>query len=107
MTLDEIANKIREPEKLINPEEVNILKFYVSAFITDKEEELNEQNYQVAIKRRELLIEHKSVAKADLYLELEPRYLEREKTKLLIKDLRSIRSNLRDRYEVLSNKHRF
>ena len=107
MTLEEITNKIREPEKLINPEEVNILKFYVSGFITDREELLNEQNYQVAIKRRELLIEHKSVAKADLYLELEPRYLEREKTKLLIKDLRSIRSNLRDRYEVLINKKRY
>jgi hypothetical protein len=107
MTLEEIAEKIKSPEKLINPEEVNLLKFYVSAFITDREELLNEQNYQVAIKRRELLIEHKSVAKADLYLELEPRYLEREKTKLLIKDLRSIRSNLRDRFEILSNKKRY
>jgi hypothetical protein len=107
MTIEEIIDAIKEPEKLIDPERVNLLKFYVSAFITDREELLNEQNYQVAIKRRELLIEHKSVAKADLYLELEPRYLEREKTKLLIKDLRSIRSNLRDRYEVLINKKRY
>jgi hypothetical protein len=107
MTIEEITNAIKEPEKLIDPEMVNLLKFYVSAWITDREEELNEQNYQVAIKRRELLIEHKSVAKADLYLELEPRYLEREKTKLLIKDLRSIRSNLKDRYEVLINKKRY
>jgi hypothetical protein len=107
MTIEEITKRIAEPEKLVSPEEVNLLKFYVSSWITDKEEELNEQNYQVAIKRRELLIEHKSVAKADLYLELEPRYLEREKTKLLIKDLRSIRSNLRDRYDVLVNKYKF
>ena len=107
MELNEVLDKIKEPEKLIDPEEVNLLKFYVSAFITDREELLNEQNYMVAVKRRELLIEHKSVAKADLYLELEPRYLEREKTKLLIKDLRSIRSNLKDRYEVLINKKRY
>lgn len=102
MTIEEITNRIKEPEKLVNPEEVNILKFYVSSWIIDKEEELNKQNYKVAIKRRELLIEYKSVAKADLYLELEPVYLDREKTKLLIKELRSIRSNLKDRYDALN-----
>jgi hypothetical protein len=107
MTLEEITNRIKEPEKLIDPEEVNLLKFYISSWITDKEEELNEQNYKVAIKRRELLIEHKSVAKADLYLELEPTYLDREKTKLIIKELRSLRSNLKDRYDVLMNKKRY
>lgn len=107
MQVDEITNRIREPEKLVSPEEVNLLKFYVSSWITDKEEELNEQNYRVAVRRRELLIEHKSVAKADLYLELEPVYLEREKTKLTIKELRSLRSNLKDRYDVLVSKHRY
>jgi hypothetical protein len=106
MELSEITEWIKNPDKLIDPRVVDELIFWVSSYKDDKEEELVEVDQLVAEKRLRLIEQHKSVAKAEAYLEVEPIKIEQTKIELRIKQLSSFRSNLKRRYEILTQTFR-
>jgi hypothetical protein len=105
MEIGKIIELMKEPEKLVDPRQINVMSGYLNGFITDGEEELNERNYQVSVKWAELRKELKSNAEADRAIELTDEYREREKLKLRIGRLRRFRADLRDRFEVLTKYH--
>lgn len=105
MTEEIALEKFKNPDKLNSPEETNFVIGYLSGWISDCEELLNEQNFQVSVKFGQLYEAEKKIALAERRLELEPIYLEREKTKMKLKQLLRYRSDLRSRYDVLVNKH--
>lgn len=101
-TIEHIVELMAAPEKLIDPRIINNLCGYLSGFITDLEEQINEENYQVSVKWAELRKTLKSNAEADRELELTDVYRNREKTKLKTSQLRRYRADLKDRFEVLT-----
>ena len=106
MKFNEVIQWIKEPEKLIDHKVVDELIFWVSAFKDDKEEELSEVDQQVAAKKLELIEIHKSVAKAEAYLEIQPIYRKQQEIEFRIKQLASFRANLKRRYEILTQSFR-
>lgn len=102
MTLEKILELMKEPEKLIDPGQINLLTSYISGFISHFEEDLNEQNYQVSARWAELYKSEGKIAAAERALELEPIYQAREKTKLRIGQLGRFRSDLKDRFRVIT-----
>lgn len=106
MELNEVIQWVKEPEKLIDHRVVDELIFWVSSWKDDKEEELVEVDQQVAIKKLELIEVHKSVAKAEAYLAVEPIYIKQKEIEFRIKQLSSFRANLKRRYEILTDKFR-
>lgn len=103
MELTEVLAKIKEPEKLINPVEVDELLFWVSGFIGDYEERLATEDQQVAVKYDELAEEHGSDAAGKRKLALEPIFKQQKETERRIRQLKAFKSNLRRRYEILTN----
>lgn len=92
-----------EPEKLIDPRLINELSTYLNGFITELEEDINEQNYIVSLKWADLRKQLKSNVEADRQLELTDEYRAREKQKILSGRLRRFRQDLKDRFRVLTN----
>lgn len=95
------------PEKLIDASQVNLLSSYIGGFISDCEETLNEENYQVSVKWAELRQTLKTNSEADRAIELTDLYRQREKTKLRISQLKRFRGDLRSRFEVLASIKRY
>ena len=106
MTEQEVFEKIKEPEKLIDPREIDKLLFWVSSWITDNEEALAEIDQQVAVKYDELATKWETDAAGKRKLALEPIYIEQKKVGRRIKQLKAFKSNLRRRYEILTNQFR-
>lgn len=104
MELQKIIEIMSEPEKIIDPEKSNILASYISGFITENEELLNEQNYQVSVKHVELYKQSGKISVADREIELTDIYRAREKTKLTLSQLKRFRGDLNDRFRVLTFK---
>ncbi len=107
MELKNILERLKEPEKIIDPEDCNIISSYISGWITDYEETLNELNLRVSVKWQELREKNKSDAKTERDIELTDVYQDREQLKLKIAQLRRLRSDLKDRFQVLTNKKRY
>lgn len=107
MQLPEIYAKLKELEKLIDPQEINILSAYISGFITDYEEELHELNLAVSNEWLKLREQSKSSVEADRKLDISPIHQKRERTRLNISQLKRMRSDLKDRFQVLTNIKRF
>jgi hypothetical protein len=80
---------------------------YLSGYITENEELLNEQNYQVSVKHADLYQTLKKISVADREIELTDIYRAREKTKLTLSQLKRLRADLRDRFAVLTNQRRY
>lgn len=102
MELPEILEIMKSPEKIVDPRQANVMSGYLGGFITDLEEQLNEQNYEVSVEWGRLHKQEGTIAAADRAIELTDLYRKREKTKLLIGQLRRFRQDLRDRFEVLT-----
>lgn len=102
MELPEIIQIMSVPEKIVDPRQANVMSGYLNGFITDAEEQLNEENYAVSVEWGKLYEQLKTVAAADRAIELTDIYRQREKTKLLIGQLRRYRQDLRDRFEILT-----
>lgn len=107
MELKEILTILESPEKVIDPQQANIISSYLSGYITDLEETINELNYQVSVKHYELLKETKKISHADRMIELEPIYQTREKQKLTLSQLKRLRADMRDRFQILTSVKRF
>ena len=104
MELIEVLDQLKSPEKLIDPRVVDELLFYVSSWISELEETLNEVDWSVSLKSVELTERYKSVAKARVYLEVDEVYKKQRELEMRIRTLKGFRSNLRRRYEILSTK---
>lgn len=102
MELSKILELMVAPEKLIDPRQINVMCGYLSGFITDLEEQLNEENYQVSAKWADIRKHLKHNTEADREIELTDIYRQREKTKLTLSKLRRHRADLKDRFEVLT-----
>lgn len=102
MDIERIVELMAEPEKLNDSSQINVLSSYVGGFVTELEETLNEENYQVSLKWLDLRKELKSNAEADRAIELTDIYREREKNKILLARLKRFRGDLRDRFQVVS-----
>lgn len=107
MELSKIIEILKEPEKIISPVQANLVSSYLSAYITDAEEKLNEENYSVSVKWRELRERMKTNTEADREIELTDIYRQREKTKLLIGNLKRLRGDVKDRFQVLTGQKRY
>ena len=106
-TSEEALQIAGSPEKIIDPAKANFLAAFLGGLISDKEEELNERNYQVSVRWGKLRESFKTNAEADRRIELESVYLEREKVKLFIGKLRRLRGDIKDRFAVLTNIKRY
>lgn len=106
MEFDEVIALIKEPDKLNDPREIDEILFWVDSWKTDKEEALHQLDYQVANRLLSLIETYKSVAKAKAYLEIEAVFREQKSTELKIKQLASLKANLKRRFEILTNKFR-
>jgi hypothetical protein len=106
MNLDQVLEKIKEPDKLNDYREIDELIFWVDSWKTDAEEELHTIDYQVANKKLQLIEKHGSVAKGEAHLEVEDIYIKQQSVELRIKKLAAFKSNLRRRYEILTNQFR-
>lgn len=104
MDLKNILEQMKEPERLNDPRDVQVLASYVSSYISHFEEELSEQNYQVSSKWAELRKELKTSKETDQALELTEIYRTRETTKLNLAKFRRFRADLRSRLDILTNK---
>lgn len=104
MELSKITELMKEPEKLIDGGQINLLSSYTGGFISHFEEQLNEENYQVSAKWKELRETVKTDTKADREIELSDIYRQREKTKLTIAQLKRFRADLLDRFRVVTFK---
>lgn len=104
MTEEIALETFKSPEKIIDPETCNFVTSFLTGWIVDTEETLNEQNYQVSVKFGELYAATSKISLAERQLELEPIYLAREKTKLKVAQLKRYRQDLKDRFNVLTNK---
>lgn len=104
MTEPEIYDKLKELEKIIDPSECNVISSYISAYITDYEEALHEQNLIVSNKWLKIREESKSNTEADRKLEVTDEYRTRERIKLSMSQLKRMRSDLRNRFDVLTYK---
>ena len=54
MELSRIIEIMGSPEKVIDPAQANIISGYLNGFISEAEEQLNEENYAVSVKWSEL-----------------------------------------------------
>lgn len=106
MTIEEVLEKIKGPEKLADPGEVDSLLFWVSGWIGDYEERLAVVDQQVAIKEDNLTEEFKTSAKAKTKLKLTPIYIEQQEIERRIRQLKAFRVNLRRRFDILTDKFR-
>ena len=104
MKVEQLLEYAKDPEKIISPITADELLFWASSWLTDYEESLAEVDLQVSQKRLSLIDLHKSVAKAEAYLEIEDIYLQQQKIERRIRELKAFKSNVRRRYEILTNR---
>ena len=104
MEESEAIKLLAEWKKINSPQEADNLLFYLSSWISDKEEELTEVDGMVAQARLVLIQEHQSVAKADAYLECSNLYIRMKQIERELRKLKSARSNVNRRYQIITNK---
>jgi len=101
LTEEQVIEKIKNPEALNDAREIDDMLFWVDSWKTHSEEELHEIDYRVSVKKLELIEQHKSVAKAEAFLEVEEVYREQQRLEMRIKQLAAFKTNLKRRFEVL------
>jgi hypothetical protein len=104
MDLKDLLQYAKDPTKVISPVVCDELLFWASSWLGDYEESLSEIDLQVANKRLDLISTHGSVAKAEAYLETQDIYLQQQTIERRIRELKAFKSNVRRRYEILTNK---
>jgi hypothetical protein len=102
MTEVEIYNRLKELDKIIDPIECNELCGYISGFVIDYEESLHEMNLIISNKWLKIREMSKSNDQADKMLEISPEYQQRERVKLSMAQLKRMRSDLKDRFKILT-----
>lgn len=105
-TLEKIIERLSEPEKLIDPREINTLQGYLNGYITDLEEEAWGRQLVASNKLAELSTDN-SAAKAEILWKVSNEYRLWQGLERTIKKLKRYRSDLKDRFQVLTNTKRY
>lgn len=103
MTFEQVIEKIKDPTNLADYREVDELIFWASGWIGDCEEALAEIDQRVSIKYDELAEKYGTDAAGKRKLKLEPLYLEQTTLERKIRRLKSLKSDLKRRYQILTN----
>lgn len=106
MTFEQVLEKIKEPEKLADPREVDALIFEVSGWIGDYEETLATNDQVIAVLYDNLAEKHGSDAAGKRKLALTDEYKEHKRVERVIKRLKAFKANLKRRYEILTGSFR-
>lgn len=104
MEIKDLLEYAKDPPKIISPMVCDELLFWASSWCADYEESLAEIDQLVAQKRLILIDSYGSVAKAEAYLEVDDLYIQQQKIERRIRELKAFKSNVRRRYEILTNK---
>lgn len=107
MTETEIIEELKTLDRISDPIKCNSLSSWLNGYITKYEDELHDINLAVSNKWLELREKNKSDSKTDRDLETSEIYQKKEKTKLKISQLKRLRGDLRDRFQILTNTKRF
>ncbi len=102
MEIQQVLEKIKEPDKLIDPREVDTLLFWVSGWLGDYEERLAEVDQRVAVVYDDLATEHGSDAAGKRKLALTDIFKEQKEIERRIRSLKAFKANLRRRYSILT-----
>lgn len=100
----QIIEQLKDLDRIIDPATCNDLSNALNFEIMDYEEALFALNLVVSnewLKLREI---KKSNAETDKIWEVSEVYQKRERVKLTIQQLKRLRADLRNRYEILTNK---
>lgn len=91
-------------DEIISPQDCDNLLFWISCWIDEIENALTLAEGVVAEKRLKLIEAGNSVAKANVYLEVELDYKIMKDSEKKLRRLKSARSNVKRRYEIITNK---
>ncbi len=103
--IDSIIERLSEPDKLIDPREVNVLSSYLNGHITTLEEE-SWGRQLVASNKLSELNDTLSAAKADVQWKVSNEYRLWQGLERTIKKLKRYRADLKDRFAVLTGQQR-
>ncbi len=101
-TIEKIIERLSEPEKLIDPQEINILQGYLNGHITDQEE-LEWQKQLIASNKLAELNVELSASKAEVQWKISQEYQDFKKVERTVRKLKRYRADLRDRFNLLTN----
>ena len=106
MEIQKIIERLSEPEKLVSPEQINILQSYLNGYITDLEEDAWERQLVASNKLAELT-NNNSAAKAEILWKISNEWRLWQGIEKTIKKLKRYRSDLKDRFQVLMGKKNY
>lgn len=105
-TIDTIVQRLSQPEKIIDPQECNILNSYLNGHITDQEEECWRLRLAASQSLAIMNIDS-TAAKAEVLWKISPEYIAWQNQERLVKKLKRYRADLKDRFLVLTNTKRY
>lgn len=103
MQLDEIIKRLSEPERLIDPQEINYLQVYLNEHITALEDEEWERQLVASNKLAELS-EKETVGKSEILWKVSNEFRLWKGIERTVKKLKRYRADLKDRMNILMNK---
>jgi hypothetical protein len=104
MEENEAIELLKNWDQIINPVTADELLFWLSSWIVRMEDDLTEADGFLAQKRLQFIETHKSVAKADVHLAVEPEFKLVKQIEKDLRRLKSARGNVKRRYEILVSK---
>lgn len=110
MELSEIYDKMKSPEKLIDPNEINNLVSYLGGFITDLEMELDELKikFSFAWEKEKYATEKPLTDKqTEIKMMRDPIYIQLNQTKRKLGELKRYRSDLKSKLDIILSIKRF
>lgn len=106
-TKEKIIQRLSEPEKLVSPEEINILNSYLNGHITDLEEYAWTLQLIASSKLAELAKTMSATKAKDIEWKLTKEWQDWQIAERQISQLKRYRSDLKDRFAILTNTKRF
>ena len=103
MEIEKIIERLSEPEKLIDPQEINTLSAYLNGHIVDLEEVCWGLQLIASTKLHELSKEMSATKAKDIEWKLTKEWQDWQIAERQISQLKRYRSDLKSRFEVLMN----
>jgi hypothetical protein len=108
MTLEQILEKMAEPEKLANPQEINTIVSYINGFITDLELARDEADIAYSLKWDEVRANGEDGKKltnreTDVKMMRDGTYLRLQQTKRTLSELKRYRGTLNRKLDIIMN----
>lgn len=103
MQEEEIIKALKEPEKLVEPQQINYVISYLSGLITDLEEKEWEQKLLSSGRWNEIRKRQTSDSRTDKEWEATREYSDMQETKRRVSKFKRMRQDLKDRLNILTN----